>query len=1127
MWRGWFWVSDGGWWQLQAAGLSAAQTTPTASSLQPQETSSAAGQGIVAYLASPVLSTLMSPVNGGASPNLSLDATAASANSTLSGPGHPDGIFFDHNPFYNSTRFQFVNRLLVDVLEGQLLTALIVISFIVIFLIREWVVQQQPALVGNPADIPLLNEQAEPFFAPDPPAVDDAVPGEEVQLPEEEGIAAADRELPAGRRADDDDYEVWMERASGGDTTETAVQDETGDAAVEHRRIFARPRRRRPRSSADYEPDNAPHEAGESSTAGGLIPDGGAGSAGTSPAFNFTDVPSRPTTTQDGTTQETGAQQEPGGPPPRSASANSAYDFGGTGASADNPFKFGGNVDTWQHVPDREMVDWLDTIDTGRNRKWMRDNVLNPSGSPLALERRASDPGQEGHGDGGTDDSGTASWSSTGSFEMIRQPKDKGKGREGKPNTDKGKDNEEGPDTDKGKGREEEPSTDRGEDNEVEDDTDKGKDENEVGPITSKGKGREEEPRPTDTEADSHEKGKGKDELDVAAAGTKAVEEPGDDDDESRVEGSRDVGTSAWSTTAQAGDTPVPSEASPTPPRPPPRVDSLNYEPRQPAFREYGHQINDTQDLEIRNRRNEVFRNIDNLQEIDVGQRPQPGGPLRELNQQINDAQNLEEIRNRRLQRNEAFRNIENLQEIGLGQRPQPAAAPNPVQVRNADAAAVPQAGRAGIFGWLIGDDAVPPAVGPPANQGNAEEADDTDDEEFPAAPPAGVAPPLVDDDAADDFEGIMELVGMRGPLLGLVQNAAISSMLITATVAVGVAFPYVTGKTVMMILAHPILFLFRLPITAMSFCGEFLVDSATMIGFSLLLVLDQAVKFFAKPISLLLPSLSKYASSSTVTNFLKNWAVDGQNRVFAKFTSIETTYLAIRKYPPSTIPPLSMVVKESAERLQGSIGWVLEKIGLESLASLQVSAGPEQLIIGGLNLTNPVAWAVRSWDDTFAAVNFTTPELNSTADAYFYRRHVQVYRWSTWDKVGVVLLGYAFLSVAGMVYVRRRRAEQGSNVERQIVEFLQQCGGVMKVILIIGIEMFLFPLYCGILLGKSSTALFRPIPLTDPRHCYVASFRNSHDSRQDPVWDYLPINEYLRTLVCRDMLHVPLCSFR
>lgn len=994
-------MSDGGWWQLQAGGLLASESTSTVTVTlsQPGETSSVAGRGIIAYLASPALSAMMSPVNGGAKPNMTLSAPTTNVNLA-----YHDGIFFDHNPFANSTRFPVVNRLIIDILEGQLLTALIVVSFIVIFLIREWVVQQQPALIGDAANIPLLNEQPAPFPAPAPPVADNAGEGDREEVPALVDVAAARdvvRDAEAGPK-DEDAYEAWRNRDDG-DETDRLGQEEAGSADPPQQRVIARPRRRRPRSSApdyDYE-TNASQDAIEGGPGSCPDPDDGTGSRGISTGFNFSEMPQRPTPTRENTSQATNLRRDLE-ETTRSASANSVYDFSGTGGSTDNLFQFGGGnpeptrpSTMWnRESPDADLTERLETIDTGRTREWMRENVLSASGSPVTTERMVSDAGLEGH-DGRTDGSGTASWGSTGSFEMIAKPKDKGKEKE-------------------------------------------------------------EESSPIDIREESSGKGKGIEAIGHTSTGPERVEESRDDD-ESRTEGSHGVGTSEWSTTAQIGDTPVPSESSPTPPPLPlpPRSDSLNYYERR-----------------------------------------QPPLPAPDRIQRIDEAHRIE-IRNRLIQANlgeearEILQDIRNLPPlIDVGQMPQPDAL-NPGQARNAEIGIAPQ-GRRGILNWIVGDDA-PPGAADHANQQNANAVDDTDDEDAPAAPAGGGVPPaLVDDDAADDFEGIMELVGMRGPLLGLVQNAAISSMLITATVAVGVAFPYVTGKTVMMILAHPILFFFRLPMMAVSFCAEFLVDFATMVAFSLLLVLDQAIKIFAKPVSYIIPSLSGYASSATVTNFLKNWATDGQNRVFAKFTSIETTYMAIRKYPPSAVPPLSLVIKESIERLQSSMVWGLGKVGGSGLASAQISAGPEELNLGGVVVTNPIVWAINAWEETFAAVNFTRT-LNYTAEHAAFRvtQHIQpyggAYRWSAWDRIGVVLLGYAFFTLTGMIYVRRRHCEGASNVEKLVVEFLLQCGGVMKVVLIIGIEMFLFPLYCGVLLGKS-TESFILTPHSQIDRCCHAS---------------------------------------
>nr|GFD56905.1 hypothetical protein [Tanacetum cinerariifolium] len=49
-------------------------------------------------------------------------------------------------PWFHWFTSQTANRFLIDVFEGQIITMLVVVAFILIFLIREWVVQQQPVI---------------------------------------------------------------------------------------------------------------------------------------------------------------------------------------------------------------------------------------------------------------------------------------------------------------------------------------------------------------------------------------------------------------------------------------------------------------------------------------------------------------------------------------------------------------------------------------------------------------------------------------------------------------------------------------------------------------------------------------------------------------------------------------------------------------------------------------------------------------------------------------------------------------------------------------------------------------------------------------------------------------------
>lgn len=557
--------------------------------------------------------------------------------------------------------------------------------------------------------------------------------------------------------------------------------------------------------------------------------------------------------------------------------------------------------------------------------------------------------------DFGYDRSGSASWGSTGSFEFVGATQDKGKEKEVQ-----------------------------------------GSIEGDIEGSASKSKGKEAAQMNAQVDSDKEEE----EAIPVEAGG------------------SLDVGTSEWSTRAQAGDTPTtPSDSSSTPP--------LVMPPTPPP-----------------------------IPRLDRPYQQRPGTDLpRQEAQRLDDARRIEEIRNRIMRREETARleREERERRIPVAEEPQAA---------NEGGEIAPQPGgqgrRGGFLDWLVGEDE--DAAPPNAN-------DEPGDEAAPAAPVAPVPQGMLDDDVADDFEGIMELVGMRGPIIGLVQNAAISSMLITATVALGVAFPYVTGKTVMMILAHPIFFFFRLPWMMMSFGAEFLVDSTTMVAFSLLLLLDHAVKFFLRPLSSLL-GLSKIAANHSVTTFLQNWARDGQARVVAKIVSIETTYVAIRKFPASAVPPLSLVLKESFGQFLGYLSWAASKIGLKGLSTMKLPFG----------VPNPVYWTTQKWQDTVATVDFHQP-ANATVSAT-QDLLPGVYKWTAWDRIGVVLLGYAFFTFVGMIWVSRRRGQHTGHVSRLIAEILQQCGGVMKVVLIIGIEMFVFPLYCGVLLDMAMLPLFETATL-------------------------------------------------
>ena len=84
---------------------------------------------------------------------------------------------------------------------------------------------------------------------------------------------------------------------------------------------------------------------------------------------------------------------------------------------------------------------------------------------------------------------------------------------------------------------------------------------------------------------------------------------------------------------------------------------------------------------------------------------------------------------------------------------------------------------------------------------------------------------------------------------------------------------------------------------------------------------------------------------------------------------------------------------------------------------------------------------------------------------------------WSTRDRVVTILLGYLAFAVVGALYLRIkalvRDKQDREKAEGLVADVLYQAAGVLKVILIISIEMIVFPLYCGLLLDAALLPLF------------------------------------------------------
>ncbi|KAK9447055.1 uncharacterized protein V1518DRAFT_429375 [Limtongia smithiae] len=252
-------------------------------------------------------------------------------------------------------------------------------------------------------------------------------------------------------------------------------------------------------------------------------------------------------------------------------------------------------------------------------------------------------------------------------------------------------------------------------------------------------------------------------------------------------------------------------------------------------------------------------------------------------------------------------------------------------------------------------------------------------------------------EEEADDFDGVLELIGMRGPVPVLFQNGIFSTVLITGLLAISLWVPYVLGKFVLLLASHPVMFFGEFPLMFISFWANQFVDAVIV-----------ALCYFA---------------------------ITG--RVFAE------------AMPPS----LSFLTRifhfgETGQRvLDNAWGRISERYyEAEALFS---GSGTDSL---------SRAFSKPEW---FKYVHGGTIPDKVTGI----------------DRAMAIFTGYILFTILGALYLskskRMGRYRLGRALERMLVDGLRQAGAILKVIVIIGAELVLFPLFCGALLDISLLPLF------------------------------------------------------
>jgi E3 ubiquitin-protein ligase MARCH6 len=336
----------------------------------------------------------------------------------------------------------------------------------------------------------------------------------------------------------------------------------------------------------------------------------------------------------------------------------------------------------------------------------------------------------------------------------------------------------------------------------------------------------------------------------------------------------------------------------------------------------------------------------------------------------------------------------------------------------------------------------------------------------------------------AEDLDGILELVGMQGPLAGMIQNVIFSEFLISLTIAASIWLPYIWGKIALLILANPVGVFIKAPLFLCSAFADVVLDLAIFVLGLLALAVVSSIKVF-------LGFAGQRFQEWQIPAFVNTMS---SNITRASGTRLEDTlskaYFGLRPDLPSfslrSHHALRVIEAQAqscwARSLLSVTNWFDYSLQYKDTVSGSASGHQEilQYLVNALvNVPHHLAALVFSF---LSHIREFLATLHNPSPIQSQKFDIGLARWNTQDKVLAIILGYLFFACIGYMYLQISRLVLGLRSEEKVdgvvADSLRQAGGVVKVVIIIGIEMLVFPLYCGLLLDGALMPLFEGVTL-------------------------------------------------
>ncbi|KAJ6616969.1 hypothetical protein B0H10DRAFT_1346361 [Mycena sp. CBHHK59/15] len=341
------------------------------------------------------------------------------------------------------------------------------------------------------------------------------------------------------------------------------------------------------------------------------------------------------------------------------------------------------------------------------------------------------------------------------------------------------------------------------------------------------------------------------------------------------------------------------------------------------------------------------------------------------------------------------------------------------------------------------GLDVAAPAPAPPAGAVDAAAAMDANDD--------------MEGNVEDDMEGAMEAIGMRGPVYGVVQNAALMIFVLDTAIGLLVWIPFTLGKSTALLLLDPHRFIqiIDLPIRAMRIVTDPIVDSLMYIIAALLLPL--VARLLYRTVNLLFLGALFFIS-----------IVFGQHKAEKTFEATSAVYFRVHKLSDKPLEQLLAWTSFSSPTVP------LETPATPGVPSAIISAAEPYFAALGQEVRLSAAQIRTTW--TRLALGHGPKE-----------------------KVFAVALGYVVVMILVSLYLNLLTIGNMKSAGRAVRTAVREQLLVLKVATFIFIELVTFPLGCGIVLDLctvwlfpeasliSRVAFFKQAPLTAMFYHWVA----------------------------------------